>query len=159
MRKRSCPAVSYNVQEDVRSVNQNHNVGVVKGLHLPRCSTSPSSRPPPSCAPTRYAINTLRVSRPRTSLNTHILTRKSTPIVAVASSSGSHCSSEKRSNKLLFPTDEFPIIRSFTFTGAPLAMVIFKDRGWCQSRARGVIVVQREINPRCSIKEITGERI
>ena len=45
------------------------------------------------------------------------LTRKSTPIVAVASSSGIHASSENRSNRLLFPTDALPIRRSLTFTG------------------------------------------
>lgn len=44
-------------------------------------------------------------------------TRKSTPIVAVASSSGNHCSSENRSNKLLFPTEEFPMSSSLTLTG------------------------------------------
>ena len=41
-------------------------------------------------------------------------TRKSTPIVAVASSSGNHCLSEKRSKRLLFPTDEFPMRSSLT---------------------------------------------
>ena len=46
-----------------------------------------------------------------------VLTRKSTPIVALLSSSGSHCSSEKRSNKLDFPTEEFPISRSLTLMG------------------------------------------
>jgi hypothetical protein len=37
------------------------------------------------------------------------LTRKSTPIVALASSSGNHCSSENRIRRLLLPTEEFPI--------------------------------------------------
>lgn len=36
-------------------------------------------------------------------------TRKSTPIVAEASSSGSHCSSVNLKSKLLFPTEEFPL--------------------------------------------------
>ncbi len=44
----------------------------------------------------------------------NILTRKSTPIVAVASSSGSHCSSLKRSRRLLLPTLELPMRRSLT---------------------------------------------
>jgi len=35
-------------------------------------------------------------------------TLKSTPIVAEASSSGSHCSSVNRNKRLLLPTDEFP---------------------------------------------------
>jgi hypothetical protein len=41
-------------------------------------------------------------------------TLKSTPIVALASSSGNHCLSEKRRRRLLFPTDEFPISSSLT---------------------------------------------
>jgi hypothetical protein len=41
-------------------------------------------------------------------------TRKSTPIVALASSSGNHCLSEKRSKRLLFPTDELPMRSSLT---------------------------------------------
>ena len=40
------------------------------------------------------------------------LTRKSTPIVALASSSGNHCSSENRMRRLLLPTEEFPISSS-----------------------------------------------
>lgn len=50
-------------------------------------------------------------------LNQTLLTRKSTPIVALLSSSGSHCSSEKRSNRLDLPTEEFPMRRSFTLIG------------------------------------------
>lgn len=46
-----------------------------------------------------------------------MLTLKSTPIVALASSSGSHCESEKRSKRLLLPTDAFPMRRSLTLTG------------------------------------------
>lgn len=42
-------------------------------------------------------------------------TRKSTPIVALLSSSGTHCSSENRRRRQDFPTDIFPIRRSFTF--------------------------------------------
>ena len=45
------------------------------------------------------------------------LTLKSTPIVALASSSGNHCSSENLSNRLLLPTLEFPISSNFTFIG------------------------------------------
>ena len=45
-------------------------------------------------------------------------TRKSTPIVALDSSSGSHCSSENLRRRLLFPTDEFPMRRSLTLMGA-----------------------------------------
>ena len=45
------------------------------------------------------------------------LTRKSTPIVAVASSSGIHCSSEKRKRRLLLPTDALPMSSSLTLTG------------------------------------------
>ena len=41
-------------------------------------------------------------------------TRKSTPIVALASSSGNHCLSEKRNKRLLFPTDELPMRSSLT---------------------------------------------
>lgn len=49
-------------------------------------------------------------------LELHPPTLKSTPIVALLSSSGSHCSSENLSNILLFPTEEFPISRSLTLT-------------------------------------------
>lgn len=52
------------------------------------------------------------------------LTRKSTPIVALASSSGSHCSSEKRRRRLLFPTDELPISRSLQLMGGGLAAFV-----------------------------------
>lgn len=48
----------------------------------------------------------------------NVLTRKSTPMVAFDSSSGSHCSSEKRRRRLLLPTEELPIRRSLTFMGA-----------------------------------------
>jgi hypothetical protein len=41
-------------------------------------------------------------------------TRKSTPIVALASSSGNHCLSEKRNNRLLFPTEELPMRSNLT---------------------------------------------
>jgi hypothetical protein len=41
-------------------------------------------------------------------------TRKSTPIVALVSSSGNHCSSENLSSKLDLPTEELPIRRSLT---------------------------------------------
>lgn len=44
----------------------------------------------------------------------HPPTLKSTPIVALLSSSGNHCSSENRSKRLLFPTEELPISRSLT---------------------------------------------
>src|ERR1700722_18274550 len=47
----------------------------------------------------------------------HHLTRKSTPMVALVSSSGSHCSSENLRSKLLFPTDELPIRRSLQLMG------------------------------------------
>ena len=45
------------------------------------------------------------------------LTLKSTPIVALLSSSGSHCSSENRNSKLDLPTDELPISKSLTLIG------------------------------------------
>lgn len=44
-------------------------------------------------------------------------TRKSTPIVALLSSSGSHCSSENRRRRLLLPTEEFPMSKSLQFMG------------------------------------------
>jgi hypothetical protein len=59
----------------------------------------------------------LAIGTPRKESRTKQLTRKSTPIVALLSSSGSHCSSENRSNRLDFPTDEFPMRRIFTFMG------------------------------------------
>ena len=49
---------------------------------------------------------------------TEMRTRKSTPIVALLSSSGSHCSSENRSSKLLLPTEELPISKSLQLIGA-----------------------------------------
>lgn len=49
--------------------------------------------------------------------NNRRLTRKSTPMVAVASSSGIHCSSEKRKRRLLLPTDALPMSSSLTLTG------------------------------------------
>lgn len=39
-------------------------------------------------------------------------------MVAFASSSGSHCSSENRKSKLLLPTEELPMRRSLTLMGA-----------------------------------------
>ena len=39
-------------------------------------------------------------------------------MVALASSSGSHCSSEKRKRRLLLPTEELPMRRSLTLMGA-----------------------------------------
>lgn len=54
---------------------------------------------------------------PRAEDELQALTRKSTPMVALLSSSGSHCSSEKRRRRLDLPTDEFPIRRSLTLTG------------------------------------------
>ena len=38
-------------------------------------------------------------------------------MVALASSSGNHCSSEKRRSKLDLPTEELPMRRSLTFIG------------------------------------------
>jgi hypothetical protein len=52
------------------------------------------------------------------------LTRKSTPIVADASSSGNHCSSEKRKRRLLFPTDELPMSNSLTLIVSVMAVVV-----------------------------------
>lgn len=54
-----------------------------------------------------------------------LCTRKSTPIVALASSSGSHCSSEKRSKRLLLPTLELPISRSLTLIADDLSVDLF----------------------------------
>ncbi len=62
-----------------------------------------------------------------------VRTLKSTPIVALASSSGNHCLSEKRSKRLLFPTDELPISRSLT-------LISSCDRG-CGVGA--IVLVQR----------------
>ena len=45
------------------------------------------------------------------------LTRKSTPMVELDSSSGSHCSSENLKSRLLFPTEELPISKSLQLTG------------------------------------------
>jgi hypothetical protein len=50
-------------------------------------------------------------------------TLKSTPMVADASSSGSHCSSEKRRRRLLFPTEEFPMRRSLTLIVSDMRIV------------------------------------
>jgi hypothetical protein len=38
-------------------------------------------------------------------------------MVALLSSSGSHCSSEKRSRRLLFPTDELPMSNNLQLIG------------------------------------------
>lgn len=40
-------------------------------------------------------------------------------MVALDSSSGSHCSSENRRSRLLFPTDELPISSSLQLMGGP----------------------------------------
>lgn len=50
-------------------------------------------------------------------------TRKSTPMVALLSSSGSHCSSENRSNRLDFPTEELPMRSNLTFMGCDAGAV------------------------------------
>ena len=63
-----------------------------------------------------YAAIASRLSSGRARMD--VLTRKSTPIVALDSSSGSHCSSENLSNRLLFPTDEFPMRSNLTLIGA-----------------------------------------
>ena len=59
----------------------------------------------------------------------HPLTRKSTPIVALASSSGSHCSSENRTRRLLLPTEEFPIRSSLQLI-IEFAAAIARTRKW-----------------------------
>jgi hypothetical protein len=41
-------------------------------------------------------------------------------MVALLSSSGSHCSSEKRSRRLLFPTEELPISSNLQLIGTSL---------------------------------------
>ena len=77
----------------------------------------PERPEPPACVPDivfpRQQImkrNDIRRGRLRASERT----RKSTPIVALASSSRNHCLSEKRNNRLLFPTDELPMRRKLT---------------------------------------------
>ena len=60
-----------------------------------------------------------------------LCTEKSTPTVALASSSSKNCSSEKRRIKLLFPVPELPIKGSSTFTVASEDFVlIFCLRLW-----------------------------
>src|SRR5262245_274949 len=64
-----------------------------------------------------YKSTIVTVDKHHTIQKKAYLTRKSTPIVALLSSSGNHCSSENRKSKLLFPTDELPMSRSFTLMG------------------------------------------
>ena len=63
-------------------------------------------------------------------------TRKSTPIVALLSSSGSHCSSEKRRSKLLFPTEEFPINSSLQLIGGAEGVGLSVGAIVCEEWAR-----------------------
>lgn len=75
---------------------------------------------PAVCASSGSSAESRRphLRKPSTSTNhNRQLTRKSTPIVAVASSSGIHCSSEKRKRRLLLPTDALPMSNSLTLTG------------------------------------------
>ena len=67
----------------------------------------------------------------------HQRTLKSTPIVALASSSGINCLSEKRRRRLLFPTDEFPISRSLTLISS-----CGRGCGGIGAIVRGVYVVR-----------------
>jgi hypothetical protein len=45
-------------------------------------------------------------------------TRKSTPMVGAALSSGNHCRSQKRTKRLLFPTAELPMRITLTLTNS-----------------------------------------
>jgi hypothetical protein len=59
-------------------------------------------------------------------------TLKSTPIVALASSSGNHCSSENRIKRLDFPTEELPISNNLQFIGELLEPDIVEVEGSVQ---------------------------
>jgi hypothetical protein len=64
-----------------------------------------------------------------TVLNIKPRTLKSTPIVADASSSGNHCSSENRKRRLLFPTEELPMSKSLTLIVSDI-IISLKDVIW-----------------------------
>lgn len=68
-------------------------------------------------------------SPPEAQVKSVTRTLKSTPIVALASSSGNHCLSEKRSNKLLFPTDELPMSSSLTLmSSCGVGAISYRER-------------------------------
>jgi hypothetical protein len=94
-------------------------------------------------------------------------TLKSTPIVALASSSGNHCLSEKRRRRLLFPTDEFPISSSLTLISScgrdgcgVGAMIVRCALCVCVLSAKSVVLgnkVERERSKRTCCGETCGE--
>jgi hypothetical protein len=129
VRKRSWPAVSCERYEEMPTKEQ---IGLTHILSLtffpltsilwtwaPYDQREPHVRHAPSARlsqlPSHHFSHSLAI-------NKNALTLKSTPIVALASSSGNHCWSEKRNSRLLLPTDELPMISSFTLMGGSCDM-------------------------------------